>query len=76
MRVTSAAQAIEIAQFELERRGYPPAGRYEVTGDGVVWVVVPYPQAVGSTGYAVVVDPSTGKAEVGAFQAATIDEDL
>lgn len=76
MRVSSAAKAIEIAKTELERQGYAPAGRYEVTGDGVVWVVVPRPQPAGSTGYSVLVDPASGKAEVGFHQTATIDEEL
>ncbi|MBA4012402.1 MAG: hypothetical protein C0481_11095 [Phenylobacterium sp.] len=75
MRVTSAAQAIEVAKIELERQGYAPAGRYEVTGDGVVWVVVPHPQPAGP-GYSVLVDPASGKAEIGAYQTATIDEEL
>lgn len=76
MLVTSAPQAVEIAKTHLKSQGYALAPRYEATGDGVVWIVVPQPPPEGPASYAVVVDPHTGKAEIGAFQSATIDEEL
>ncbi|WP_332769660.1 hypothetical protein [Phenylobacterium sp.] len=74
--VRSEAEAIEIAKRMLKDVPVGPNPRYEATNDGTVWVVIPRPQPAGGPGYAVMIDPETGKASVGAYQTATIDEKL